>query len=194
MHTVSKLRVQTFEGVFFSYRLDTNYKPQLRCFLYEQVEVSFEKSLNLYAWNKFSRIQILTFVVFPFSEHTNALNILDSLLQGYDRRATPTNHLGIFFSLSMAVASLYLYRLGCIHEWGSFNSRTIYYWGSFQVELILIEFYDVLPLSQNFNTTISPGCHWDILWACSIVKPDLDSLIHGESAPCSNKSWYNNSF
>ena len=28
------------------------------------------------------------------SEHTTALNILDSLLRGYDRRATPTNHLG----------------------------------------------------------------------------------------------------
>jgi len=27
-------------------------------------------------------------------EHTTALNILDSLLQNYDRRATPTNHLG----------------------------------------------------------------------------------------------------
>lgn len=29
-----------------------------------------------------------------YSEHTNALSILDSLLQGYDRRATPTNHKG----------------------------------------------------------------------------------------------------
>ena len=29
------------------------------------------------------------------SEHTNALNILDSLLRKYDRRATPTNHKGI---------------------------------------------------------------------------------------------------
>ena len=30
------------------------------------------------------------------SEHTNALHILDSLLRNYDRRATPTNHLGKF--------------------------------------------------------------------------------------------------
>ena len=52
----------------------------------------------------------------------------------------------------------------------------------------------VLPLSQNFNTMISSGCHWDILWARSTIEPNLDSLINGQSALCSNKSWYNNSF
>ena len=29
------------------------------------------------------------------SEHTAALSILDSLLRNYDRRATPTNNLGM---------------------------------------------------------------------------------------------------
>ena len=37
----------------------------------------------------------LSFLSEP-SEHTNALHILDSLLRNYDRRATPTNHLGKF--------------------------------------------------------------------------------------------------
>ena len=36
------------------------------------------------------------------SEHTNALSILDSLLRIYDRRATPTNHLGKLLSLCFA--------------------------------------------------------------------------------------------
>lgn len=30
----------------------------------------------------------------PRNEHRAALNVLDSLLRNYDRRATPTNHLG----------------------------------------------------------------------------------------------------
>lgn len=46
------------------------------------------------------------------NEHTTALNILDSLLQKYDRRATPTNHLG---KATVVDCKLYVRSLGSIN-------------------------------------------------------------------------------
>ncbi|TRY68555.1 hypothetical protein TCAL_04085 [Tigriopus californicus] len=46
------------------------------------------------------------------NEHTTALNILDSLLQHYDRRATPTNHLG---KATVVDCKLYVRSLGSIN-------------------------------------------------------------------------------